>query len=332
MNRSKFQFSLALAGAIVTAPACDHVALNSGGAATAAATVTASAGAGVGGSAGVGGAGGAKTCAWDSPFGEPQDIAELANIQAEQTKITLLPDERTAYIETRDATNSKGTIFEAHRDSVGKPFGAATLVDLGGAGTGHGNYGPSVAANDLTLYFFTDRTGNDDIFVASRKSNVVVFEPPAAVAAINSPCNDADPYLSQDGSEVWFESDRAPGSSCDRWHLYRSRRLQGGGWDAPSAVVEVSDPNYADLFPVLAVDLLTVYFASNRPPSTLGSIDVWAAHRESAKDGFAKPVPVPGKLNGPGSDMPGWISDDGCRLYLYRSYPNQPRRTYVATR
>jgi hypothetical protein len=44
--------------------------------------------------------------------------------------------------------------------------------------------------------------------------------------------------------------------------------------------------------------------------------DIWIARRASVNDPFGAPANV-SELNTANNDQPGWLSPDGCRLYLY---------------
>jgi len=97
----------------------------------------------------------------------------------------------------------------------------------------------------------------------------------------------------------------------DLWRATQS----GGGFANPVAEPNLSS-DQSDGTPVLSHDRLTIYFQSSRPGAgAMGSYDVWRSRRSTVNDGFPAPTPVT-ELNSAGADWPGWLSPDGCRLYL----------------
>jgi WD40-like Beta Propeller Repeat len=77
----------------------------------------------------------------------------------------------------------------------------------------------------LSIYFSSDRAkkGNQDLFIATRArvdASFVQFNP---VTALNSSSDDRDPWLSADGSELYFSSDRTGDLK-----IYRATRIGTG--------------------------------------------------------------------------------------------------------
>ncbi len=301
---------------------CDHGALNAaasvghggaGGAAISSSSASATSG-----------AGGSKACAWDAPFGEPTLIAEFAGTMTDQDAARLTPDELHIVFAARVADKTNWQIYQAKRAHSGDPWGAA--APLGGVNDASQSYGASLASNELTVYFGSDRTGGAfHIYAAKRKSADVVFEPPAMLDGVNSTMGNSDymPFVSADGSELWFNS--SPPAATEGDDILRSR-WTGSSWDVP-VHVDVLNSSWQDWSPSVSADLLTVYFASDRPPSS--GNDVWVAHRDG-KASFGAPQRVP-QLSSPASDVPSWLSPDGCRLYMSRTSSGS-RHLYLATR
>ena len=77
----------------------------------------------------------------------------------------------------------------------------------------------------LTLYFSSDRAkkGDQDLFVATRAGVDASFEQFEAIAALNSSSDDRDPWLSADGSELYFSSSRT-----GNLKIYRATRSGTG--------------------------------------------------------------------------------------------------------
>jgi Tol biopolymer transport system component len=77
----------------------------------------------------------------------------------------------------------------------------------------------------LTVYFSSDRAGQggQDLFVATRPSVDAGFAQFEALSALNSSSDDRDPWLSADGSELYFTSDRT-----GNLKIYRATRTAVG--------------------------------------------------------------------------------------------------------
>jgi Tol biopolymer transport system component len=65
----------------------------------------------------------------------------------------------------------------------------------------------------LTLYFSSDRiNGTQDLFVTERSDLASPFAPPVPLETLNtSTYDERDPWVSPDGHEIYFTSDRTGG-------------------------------------------------------------------------------------------------------------------------
>jgi hypothetical protein len=68
---------------------------------------------------------------------------------------------------------------------------------------------PMFSQDRLTLYFSSSRTGNEDLYVATRATITDPFANPQPIAELNSPFADSDPWVSADGRHMFFASDRS---------------------------------------------------------------------------------------------------------------------------
>jgi Tol biopolymer transport system component len=59
-----------------------------------------------------------------------------------------------------------------------------------------------------------------------------------------------------------------------------------------------------------------MYFASNRENERF---HIYVAERQTRKDSFGTVQPVKTGAHGTDTEMPGWLSNDGCRLYFQSS-------------
>lgn len=85
-------------------------------------------------------------------------------------------------------------------------------------------------------------------------------------------------------------------------------------------ITSVNTPSF-DLSPVISKNGLALYFSSNRAaPGHLGT-NIWVATRATPSADFNAPVIV-ANVNSDVSDYLGFISGDGCRLYLVSDRPS----------
>jgi hypothetical protein len=95
-----------------------------------------------------------------------------------------------------------------------------------------------------------------------------------ALVSISSAARDDDISLTADMLEIYFESDREVAMQSD---VYVAKRASlTAPWSMPTKVVELSSPAAEGSIEISA-DGRTIYFASNRSPST--SMDVYMATR-----------------------------------------------------
>jgi Tol biopolymer transport system component len=74
----------------------------------------------------------------------------------------------------------------------------------------------------LTLYFTSDREGDNDLWGTSRPNLGSPFASPQNLGSVNSAGSDLDPALTPDGLELFFSSDRS--GSQQLWRSLRTCR------------------------------------------------------------------------------------------------------------
>jgi len=228
-------------------------------------------------------------------------------------------DEREMYF---DFSSNQGTpnrnIVRSERttSSSNAPFGAP--IALAGVNTTMTEAIPSISGDGLMLVFVSDRVSNEGfhLYVSTRTSRAGEFGAPSKLINVSSATatdSDNHPFLSMDGQELWFTSNRVDGLGA--LDIYRAT-WNGSSFSDVVAMLALSSST-DDFLPVLSADGLTVYLASNRPDGK-GGFDIWMAHRSTTRDGFPAPRLVP-ELNTEADDRIGWISPDNCRIYLSSS-------------
>jgi Tol biopolymer transport system component len=114
------------------------------------------------------------------------------------------------------------------------------------------------------LYFSSTRTGNSEIYMSPVRGKSIGA--PGPVTALNSPSDDARPYVRQDGLEIVFDSNRSGGLGLfDVWAA--TRPSIGAAWSQPVNLGPAVNSPASETRPSLSQDGTTLYFGSTRGPS-----------------------------------------------------------------
>lgn len=264
-----------------------------------------------------------------APFGAPRPIVIPSTAGMLKHRPRLSPDELTLYFSGR-MPGQDDNLYVTTRASLGDGFAAPTPLSALNTTSNDGD--PSISSDGLTFLFSSDRVANQPfhIYVATRTSTLATFGSPAIASGITSgdgTVDDAQPFETADGKEVWFVSKRAPNlGAFDVWRAVASP----SGFTQPVPVAEVnSDAN--DVVPMLSADRLTFYVETTRNVADAkGGGDIFRSHRQSVDDGFPPLTLVP-ELSSAKDDSPSWLSPDSCRIYLTQD-DGVTDDLYVATR
>jgi hypothetical protein len=267
-----------------------------------------------------GGNNGLPGCDLAKPFGRPVLVAGLSSA-AEDAGLRLLPDEKTAFFfSTRSGTK---LLYTASRSSVTAAFAnVSVLANINASDQGD----PAISADGLTLFFASLRTGgvgDNDIYQATRNTLTADFKNTRLAANVNTPASEVQPYITQDGTTLYFVRALASGEA-----VFRATGSVTRGFTNASAISEIDGPTNDDA-PVLSADGLTLYWASDRPGG-MGDLDIWQAHRPSTSAAFDELAQV-SSVNTAGLDAPSDVSEDSCRLYLTSTRAGRTG-IYVVTR
>lgn len=244
-------------------------------------------------------------------FDPPQPLL-MAGATGSSADPALSADELTLYL-TRLSPAGDHDLFVATRSQVTDPFSAP--VPLTAVDSTSDEAVATLPAAGLDLVFESNRVANEGIhlYAATRSSSLTEFGAPALLAGVRSPDatdDDQEPFLTADGKELWFISDRTGNNE-----IFRATR-SGAGFASAAVVPELASAS-AEQHVILSADRRTVYFSSNRAaPGAKGGFDIYRAHRNSVSDGFGPPAVVP-ELNTATDDAARWLSADNCRLYMH---------------
>jgi hypothetical protein len=277
--------------------------------------------------------GGTVRCDWDKPFDPPKPILGSVNSAQDDSTPSLTRDELTMFFQ-RSANATEASTLVVYRKSLSDPFGPPETLTLPG-GQLQPPAGATITGDGLVLIFQATKVGDADnvippFYTAVRNDTNVRFNEPRLFEAIKGEPQsppllsiEAFAALTISGDEVLFSSNRA-GPDGIR-HLYRVKKATDGadldGYDAktlaPLDELNADGAQGSESGVTLSDDGLTIYFGSDRSGGK-GDSDIYVAHRQTRDAKFDKAsVRVVGELNSEKWDVPGWLSPDGCRLYMY---------------
>jgi hypothetical protein len=212
------------------------------------------------------------------------------------------------------------------------PLQAETLDDLVDRSTGHAptasaprvldmvssvtgsEYNFSRSADGRVQVFARSDAGfaRSKIFIAERTGRGMSAARPIGFS--DPRWRDSDPWLTPDGSTLYFVSDRPTAARPDKTDLdiWRSRRT-AAGWSAPEHLGDAVNGLGEELGPEVHAGRL--YFAAARR-SGRGGLDIYAA--PASGESFGTPELLPEPLNSAGSESDFTLSSDGRTALFWR--------------
>jgi hypothetical protein len=208
-------------------------------------------------------------------FSGASPIAELASNAFDGTPFVSASGLRLYFYSTREGSNAGSRdLWFAERPAVAAPFGPATpLTELNSSSF---DLHPRTSADELSILFTSLRPegrGRADIWRARRNAVGAAFGAPENVAELNTDADETGAWLSSDGLQVFFTSNRAGGQGgLDVWRAERASA------DAPFGPAEaVAELNAAgdELDIAFSSTEREILFSSNRD----GINELWRAVR-----------------------------------------------------
>ena len=144
---------------------------------------------------------------------------------------------------------------------------------------------------------------------------------PRHVAELGSPGDEWFPTFASDGT-LYFGSCRDGGlGGCD---IYRSHRAADGTFTPPENVGAPINSPANEIEPLIAPDQSFMVISIGGRADSLGSYDLYLAHR--AGDAWQAPVHLPAPINSKGWDFGPRLSPDGRWFFFTssRGYGNEP--------
>lgn len=189
----------------------------------------------------------------------------------------------------------------------GRPLPEPAIFAPGAISTGEYESHPAFTPDGKTLYYLKDTPDFSHWTIVESRFEKGGWTRPEVVP-FSGQYSDADPFITPDGSRMFFISNRPvdgkPKEDLDIWVV---ERKEGGGWGEPRHLgPPVSSPGN-EWFPTLAADG-TLYFGSNREGGK-GRTDLYRARLVDGQ--YAAPENLGDAVNSPGEEFEPLISPQG---------------------
>jgi Tol biopolymer transport system component len=189
--------------------------------------------------------------------------------------------------------------------AVGKPVPQPILFAEGVISTRDDEMDTSFSPDGKTVYFTRNHIGQRlGVILESHYQDGRWSAP--EVASFSGRFTDYDPFISPDGSKLFFASNRPTSGSAkkdfDIWFVEKD----GQGWTAPKSVGAPVNSPQDEFYPTVAADG-TLYFSATRSDSH-GRSDIYLSRW---KDGqFATPENLGPGVNSPAQEVDSYVAAD----------------------
>ncbi len=200
-----------------------------------------------------------------------------------------------------NSKENNGTFSKAKRfESAIKKEGEQEVIGLSGSG-------------DVMLFYYTNFKGIGDIYITNNDKGKAFKTPEKLSSTINSSAEEIAACLNNDGSILYFASNRDGGLGGT--DLYTSSQLPNGTWGpAQNLGPEINTPFNED-FPNVTPDGKTLYFSSTGH-TTMGGYDIFKADQDVVSKKFSNPKNMGFPVNSPEDDYNFRMASNGRFGYM----------------
>lgn len=192
---------------------------------------------------------------------------------------------------------SKAKIFET---PVIKKDGEQEVIGLSGSG-------------DVMLFYYTNFKGVGDIYISDNDKGKSFKTPEKLSDNINSSAEEIAACINNDGSLLYFASNRAGGLGGT--DLYMSIRLPNGSWGPAQNLGPEINTLFNEDFPNISPDGKTLFFSSNGH-TTMGGYDIFKAEKDVVTKKFSNPKNMGYPVNTPEDDYNFRMASNGRFGYM----------------
>ena len=190
------------------------------------------------------------------------------------------------------------------------------------------NDNPSLTADQLEIYFTSDRGAGMDIWHARRSHPSQRFGPPQVVPELSSARVETSPVIAADGLTCWLASDRTGGlGDLDIWVATRDAR--DAAWSSPRNLSDLNSVG-KDIPRPPGLHGLVMPIGSDR--DTRGFYQIYFSQRATLAAELEPPELLEELVEPAASTVDGFLSEDGLRLFFVRGPAVGAADLFVATR
>ena len=256
-------------------------------------------------------------------FTDVKNLGPVVNSRENESASSISQDGLTLYFQSQQDLG-QFEIFRVSREQTSDEFG--NLEHLAAIGSPALDGGPCLSVNGLTLYFFSNRTGGDgslDLWMATRENTEDEFTDPVPVEGVNTPADEAAPYVTGDELTIYFRR-----FENDNWDIFRASRTdKADAFGAAEKLGPGVNTAFSERFSRLSADGLFLFFDDlfgSRPGGEGG--DIWLATRPDADAAFGDATNLLPGINSPSYEAnpnpsPQWPAD-GSILYFSSNRPD----------
>ena len=192
-------------------------------------------------------------------------------------------------------------------------------------------FGPSISADGLELYFTSNRPGgygDYDIWVTTRATTDDPWGTPVNLGpTVNSSAGEGRQSISADGLTLFFSDYKLgvvrPGGYGNNDLWVTTRPTFSDPWSTPVNLGPTVNSPYNEVCPSISADGLTLYFSDwqNPRPGGYGGTDIWVTTRKTRDADWGEPVNLGPTFNSSRHETSARISADGLTLYFGSNRP-----------
>jgi hypothetical protein len=257
-------------------------------------------------------------------FGTPTKFGPPINSSYGDTLDCISADGLELYLDSgRPGGVGDWDLWVAKRDTTDADWGAP--VNLGPAiNSANADTYACISQDGLELYFNSAGRpggyGGFDIWVTRRATKDAGWGPPVNLGpTVNGPAEDATPWVSADGRELYFMSGTVGGVSI--W--VTRRETKNDPWGTPVRLGAAINSAVYQGSQCLSANGLSLFFSDAWPKGPFrsggfGGEDIWVTTRATTGDEWGIPRNLGRPVNSPLNEESPRLSPDGSTLYFNR--------------
>ncbi|MEM9657369.1 MAG: protein kinase, partial [Planctomycetota bacterium] len=254
---------------------------------------------------------------------QPQNLGPRINSQHNESSPWLSQD-RLLLLFASDRPGGHGSedLWISRRNSVEDEWGRPENLGPSINSTSPES-SPSMSSDGLTLLFESRRgTGSHrfELYVSQRESTAHAWPPATSLGEpVNTRFNERNPYLTADGLEIYFSSNRNPSLGFnDLWKTSRATRRSP--WSVPVHLGPELNSQHGDLAALPSADG-TALLVSRRKPGPWNNKEIALSVRSDIDAKFGPPVAFGGPVNSYSTSCFAFLSGDGRTLWFSSQRP-----------